>query len=596
MLAKGLDASFDPPNFRTAHRQGYRFIVRYLCPTPSPKVIDPGEVQRIHAAKLGLILVWEKDKSESLRGRIGGLAAGRKALDLARDWIKYPKGSVIFFAVGDFDAQPDQFPVITAYLDGVREAFGGYYKIGAYGGAGLLRHLKAKRKAAFLWQACAPTGWYQNGSRMADAHFHQTTIDVKRAGGTVDIDEQNLPAPIWYPAAAGPAKPAAPPMAAPKSGTTSAAAPKTARVPADAGPSKKGDVIMTVEKLHFGSAGRLRGEASISHNSPWPCPNGQQGMQVPHGVLGVIMHTMVGNLPGTESVFNDPKFQASAHFGIDQSGHIHQFGPVNGWVAWAQADGNMHYYSIEFADNGNPNAPLTERQLTAGAQVVEALAEHGVFPLQEANRPGQEGLGVHHMGGAAWGGHTCPDLPPHHVRSRQRAEMLARARAIRSGKQPAAPEHHAPATHHGDRTSDGKTSLHDLSQLPQVSSNPATMLRRTAEASPKGEYEPDLAGYLDDVFNGDTADMGTGLNWFYRQKSDDDWVTHSWLTDPSSQPEDPQPLAKLAQHLGTGPQDMLRLSAELAPDKVFPRMVALYINGVFARSNAKVPVGVKLYF
>ena len=240
MLAKGLDASYDPPNFRTAYRQGYRFVVRYLCPTPSAKVIDPDEVKRIHAAKLGLILVWEKDKSESLRGRAGGLAAGRKALDLARDWIKYPKGSVIFFAVGDFDAQPAQFPKITAYLDGVREALGGYYKIGAYGGAGLLRHLKTQRKAAYLWQACAPTGWYQNGSRMAGAHFHQTTIDVRRAGGTVDIDEQNLPAPIWYPAAARPVKPAAPPTTTPKGSSPSAAVPKTARGPANTGASKKG--------------------------------------------------------------------------------------------------------------------------------------------------------------------------------------------------------------------------------------------------------------------------------------------------------------------------------------------------------------------
>ena len=77
----------------------------------------------------------------------------------------------------------------------------------------------------------------------------------------------------------------------------------------------------------------------------------------------------------------------------------------------------MHYYSIEFADNGDPYAPLTERQLTAGAQVVEALATHGVFPLQAANRPSQQGLAVHHMGRIAWDGHTSisrdfPWVPP----------------------------------------------------------------------------------------------------------------------------------------------------------------------------------------
>src|SRR6266516_2980060 len=186
MLARGLDASFNPPNFTEAFAEGYRFIVRYLCPTPNRKVIDPDEVKRIHAAKLGLVLDWENDSGDSLRGRNGGLADGRQALALARDWIKYPKGSVIFFSVGDFDALPNQFPAIDAYLDGVREAFGGHYEIGAYGGAGLLRHLKANHKAAYFWQACASTGWFQNGSRMPDAHIYQTTLGVTKAGGTVD--------------------------------------------------------------------------------------------------------------------------------------------------------------------------------------------------------------------------------------------------------------------------------------------------------------------------------------------------------------------------------------------------------------------------
>jgi hypothetical protein len=48
------------------------------------------------------------------------------------------------------------------------------------------------------------------------------------------------------------------------------------------------------------------------HNSP----NQQGGMIVPANVLGVVMHTMVGNLPGTDSWFMNPSAQVSAHFGI----------------------------------------------------------------------------------------------------------------------------------------------------------------------------------------------------------------------------------------------------------------------------------------
>ena len=143
-------------------------------------------------------------------------------------------------------------------------------------------------------------------------------------------------------------------------------------------------------RLHV-IGGRLKGPASITYNHPWPCPNGQWGMRIPHGVRGVVMHTMVGNLPGTISVFNNPGYQASAHFGIDQNGHIHQFGPVNGWVAWAEEAGNENWYSIEHADNGNPNNPLTDAQVTASARVVEALSGFASFPLRVANSTSQRG-------------------------------------------------------------------------------------------------------------------------------------------------------------------------------------------------------------
>lgn len=193
-------------------------------------------------------------------------------------------------------------------------------------------------------------------------------------------------------------------------------------------------------KLSVDSSGRVTGPASITYNSPFPCVNGDPGgMSVPHGIQGLVVHTMVGNLPGTIEVFNRPSFQASAHFGVDQSGAIHQFGSVRGWKAWAQAAGNPNWYSCEFADDGNPDNPLTQPQITAAAQLLECLSAPGVgnFPLQVTNSVSGEGLGVHFMGGQAWGGHTCPDAPPAHVRSAQRPQIVALAMAIRSGAGPA---------------------------------------------------------------------------------------------------------------------------------------------------------------
>jgi hypothetical protein len=199
---------------------------------------------------------------------------------------------------------------------------------------------------------------------------------------------------------------------------------------------REGAAVMATGKLHVQKDGRVAGPASISYNTPFPCVNGSYGSGA---MMGVVMHTMVGNLPGTISVFNDPSSQASTHFGIAQDGHIHQFGPIGkGWIAWAQMEGNLAWYSIEHADNGNPGNPLTDPQLTASAQLVECLSAFAGFPLQVADDVNTKGYGVHYMGGVAWGAHTCPDLPPERVRSSQRAEILRLAAAIRT-RPPARP-------------------------------------------------------------------------------------------------------------------------------------------------------------
>lgn len=188
---------------------------------------------------------------------------------------------------------------------------------------------------------------------------------------------------------------------------------------------------MAAGRLTVGPGGRIVGPANLAYNTPWPCPNGAYGSG---RMMGVIMHTMVGQLAGTIDVFNNPSYEASAWFGVSQTGLIHQFGPVGvGWCAWAQEAGNETWYSIEHADDGNPDNPLTTSQLTASAQLVECLSAFAGFPLQVTNSTGVMGYGTHAMGGAAWGGHTCPDLPPSHVRSAQRAEIIAEAHAIRDG-------------------------------------------------------------------------------------------------------------------------------------------------------------------
>jgi hypothetical protein len=189
--------------------------------------------------------------------------------------------------------------------------------------------------------------------------------------------------------------------------------------------------VTTPGKLQVASDGRITGPAAITCNNPFPCVNGSYGAGA---MRGVVMHTMVGNLPGTISVFNNSSYQASAHFGVAQDGSIHQFGPAGkGWIAWAQEAGNDAWYSIEHADDGNTENPLTPAQITASAQLLEVLSRFAGFPLEVTDSPAGRGYGTHVMGGAAWGGHTCPGPGP---RAGQRAQIVALAMAIRTPPAP----------------------------------------------------------------------------------------------------------------------------------------------------------------
>ena len=182
------------------------------------------------------------------------------------------------------------------------------------------------------------------------------------------------------------------------------------------------------------ATGRVTGPARITWNDPFPTANGSWGSGK---MTGVVMHTQVGNNPGTVAWFNNPASEASADFCIAQDGSIVQMGPIGkGWIAWAQAAGNPEWYSIEHADDGNPANPLTEAQIAASAQLVEVLSRFAGFPAQISNSVDTPGYGIHSMGGEAWGDHpACPGP----VRANQRGTITALARQMR--EKPVAVKH-----------------------------------------------------------------------------------------------------------------------------------------------------------
>lgn len=349
---------------------------------------------------------------------------------------------------------------------------------------------------------------------------------------------------------------------------------------------------MNVSKLSIDGNGRITGTCpnghAVIHNQPFPCINGTSGgFGTRAQIRGLIPHTQVGNSPGTISIFNRAGFDASAHFVVDQAGQIVQMGPVgpNRWKAWAEAAGNVSWFSCEMADNGNPNNPYTTAQTWALAQLAELLSrpDVGNFPLQITNSAGGLGIGTHSMGGAAYGGHSCPDLPPRHVRSNQRGQIIDFAKQLRGS----GPGHKPPPPPSFKLwTSEGLLPLGGLAG--QLHTTPATMAAMTAEhGSHDAMFAPLMVEYVNAVFDSDDADMGKGLVWHYPAGRAD----KEWTTDPGN-----QPLRALAAQLGTGVSTILRMTCERSKDGLFQGAVADYVNGVFSRSQIHVPHGTVLAY
>jgi len=134
----------------------------------------------------------------------------------------------------------------------------------------------------------------------------------------------------------------------------------------------------------------------------------------------------------------------------------------------------------------------------------------------------------------------------------------------------------------------GQRSLHDIGRA--IESAPSTILRLTAEVSPQAAFPNDLAEYVNGVFETSSLNMGAGLAWKYDVPSSTEVGT--FTTDAHSN----VPLAALATRLHTNPATTIRLTAKHSPGEVLPRLVALYINQVFAHETTHVPSGVTLYY
>jgi hypothetical protein len=130
----------------------------------------------------------------------------------------------------------------------------------------------------------------------------------------------------------------------------------------------------------------------------------------------LIMHTMVGNLAGTDAMFHRDGYTGTeSTFGIggpwetpNLDGKVYQWQSLDR-CADAQWDGNAYATSVETADGGNPTHPWTVKQVSAIVDLaVWWCRQTGNPPVLVSSAAGA-GIGYHSQF-SVWNrsAHTCP--------------------------------------------------------------------------------------------------------------------------------------------------------------------------------------------
>lgn len=151
-----------------------------------------------------------------------------------------------------------------------------------------------------------------------------------------------------------------------------------------------------------------------------PVGNTSGGMVQP--TRGLIPHVQVGN-GSLYGMFNNPSTQVSSHLWLSKGGAYEQYVPFD-LRAWAQAAGNPYWISVEC--EGFDTEDYTPVQVQRLAELYAwGMAAFG-WKAEITDSVNGYGLGTHRMGGAAWGGHSCPG----NIRANRRGDILAGALAL----------------------------------------------------------------------------------------------------------------------------------------------------------------------
>ena len=168
-----FDYSWSRPNPQQLAAAGIKAVARYLF--GPGKGIDDAERRALHAAGVGIVLNYEGNSGNHLKGAIQGATDGAAARNYARQ-LGAPVGTPIYYSC-DQQVFPSSMPAVMAYL---HAADAGDHPARAYGQFSVLE--KFGRPG---WQTIA----WSSGLISKHAVLYQYEIQQDFHGSQVDYDQ-----------------------------------------------------------------------------------------------------------------------------------------------------------------------------------------------------------------------------------------------------------------------------------------------------------------------------------------------------------------------------------------------------------------------
>lgn len=168
-----FDYSFDRPDPHQMAASGIKVVARYLF--GPGKGLDAAEVKALHAAGIGIVLNYEGQSGNHLKGAQQGAADGQAARSYAKQ-LGAPDGLPIYFSC-DQQVFASTMPAVMAYL---HAADSGPHPSRAYGQYSVL-----ERFGRPGWQTIA----WSSGLISKHAVLYQYEIEQDFHGSAVDYDQ-----------------------------------------------------------------------------------------------------------------------------------------------------------------------------------------------------------------------------------------------------------------------------------------------------------------------------------------------------------------------------------------------------------------------